>query len=96
MDDLIVDASIRNTGFFYDYDRMEEVDLRDEYITFVRFWESLMIERWNTHDTSPFPTVTEVYNLGVRIKKLCEYKNCLNDDFMDRLKYIEMIYKVTT
>lgn len=93
---IIVDASIRVTGYFYDYDRMDEFALRDEYITFVKFWEAMMIRRWNTRDTSPFPTVTDVYNLGLRIKKVCEYKNCLNDDFMDRLKYMEMIYKVTT
>lgn len=88
MDGLIeVKDIITETGYFYDYECMDMIDLRDEYIVFVSYWDYYSNHLYpNIEEIGTFPTIDDVLELGIEIERIC--KDCANKDFRDTMEFV--------
>lgn len=81
---------ITETGYFYDYECMDMVDLRDEYIVFVSYWDH--VNRLYPEDNS-LPPIEDVFELGVEIEKIIEDK-ILNMDFRKTMEFVRCMKRI--
>lgn len=91
---IMVDDKIVKTGYFFDYDKMSAADLRDEYVTFVSYWEVLIYGVIASVEDKDIPDIRDVYNLGVDIDRILNIEDCYNEDFINTFSYIEHLYRI--
>lgn len=87
----ITNSRVLKMGYFYDFDRMDEAALRDEFIALVDDWDSYGGDEEAEREDS-FPTSEDLYKVGTQIKEAIGDRT--DKDFILRYNYISSLYKI--